>query len=41
MIYLKKVVGLEGFSIPEAFNLEGRTSGGEDMDSKRVRQTLL
>ena len=27
-IYLKKIAGLEEFSLPQAFNLEGRTSGG-------------
>ena len=41
MIYFEVAPGLEQLSLSQAPNLEGRASGGQDMDFERVRQALL
>lgn len=38
---LKKAAGLEEFSLPQAPDSKGRSPGGEDLGTERIRQALL
>ncbi len=40
-INIIETVGLEEFTLSQAVNPKGCASGGKDMDSQGIRQTLL